>query len=31
MGDVNAGRSEFAGKERGNVNRDGKIEVGGKG
>ena len=30
MGEVRAGRSEFAGKDWGNVRRDGKIEVGGK-
>jgi hypothetical protein len=31
MGEVRAGRLEFAGKERGNVSRNRKIKVGGKG
>ena len=31
MSEVRAGRSEFAGKERRNVSRDGKTEVGVKG
>ena len=31
MGKVRSGRPEFEGKERRNVSRDGKIDVGGKG